>query len=272
MLATQIRKSIVGTARRHLSSASAGRRVSVSDSDVFVTSYPKSGNTWVRFLIANMLHPDGTTDFFNINQRVPDIYTLPDHKLLEIKSPRYLKSHEYFDPRYPQVLYIVRDVRSVVVSYYNHLQLIGSIAEDESIDDFVCRFLDGKVNRYGSWKENVLSWVRVRDKDDSRFMLVRYEDLKENCVAEIESIAAFLKVEKTQEELQAIADLSSFSRMKTLEKSGIDKKMLSKKHRNAKSGFVRSGGTSDWKQALSSESLDRITRDCGDLLGELGYL
>ena len=272
MLSTHLRKRIVGTARRHLSSASAGRRVSVSDSDVFVTSYPKSGNTWVRFLIANTLHPDGTTDFFNINQRVPDIYTLPDHKLLELASPRYLKSHEYFDPRYPSVLYVVRDVRSVIVSYFNHLQLIGSIPENESIDDFVGRFLSGNVNRYGSWKENVLSWIRVRECDNSRFKLIRYEDLKSDCVVELGSIATYLNLEKSQEELQTIAELSSFKRMKELEKNGIDKTMLSKKHRNVKAGFVRSGGTSDWEQALSSRSMDRIYEDCGDLLNELGYL
>jgi hypothetical protein len=272
MLVTQLKKSIVASARKHLSNASAGRRVSVSDTDVFVTSYPKSGNTWVRFLIANMLHPDGTTDFYNINQRVPDIYTMPDRKLLELGAPRYLKSHEYFDPRYPQVLYVVRDVRSVVVSYYNHLQLIGSIADDESIDDFVKRFIDGKMSRYGSWKENVLSWIRVRGQDVSRFKLVRYEDLKADCVFELESISAFLNLDKSSQQLRDIAELSSFSRMKALEQNGIDKTMLSKRYRHVEGGFVRSGGTSDWKQALSPESIDEITKDCGDLLGELGYL
>lgn len=271
MLSTSLRKRIGRTARKHLSGASAARRVSVAEGDVFITRYPKSGNTWVRFLIANMLHPDGTTDFHNINKRVPDIYTLPDHKLSDIESPRYLKSHEYFDPRYPKVLYVVRDVRSVVVSYYHHLRLVEAIPDEQSIDEFASRFLAGGVNRYGSWKENVLSWIRVRENEDNRFKLIRYEDLKSNCVSELGTICSYLQVEKTDEELSSIAALSSFDRMKALEKQGIDKKMLSKKHRTSKTGFVRSGGTTDWREALSAEAIEKIDDDCGDLLRELGY-
>ena len=271
MLTTQTKKHVARTARKHLSSSSAGRRIRVSESDVFITSYPKSGNTWVRFLVANMLHPDGSTDFYNINRRVPDIYTLPDHKLSEIESPRYLKSHEYFDPRYPKVLYVVRDVRSVAVSYFHHLKLVGSISNDTDIGEFVVDFLDGRVNQYGSWKENVLSWIRLRGKDESRFKLIRYEDLKANCVSEMATICSYFQIEKSQEELQSISGLSSFVRMQKLEKKGIDKKMLSKKHRSTKAGFVRTGSTSDWKEVLDAESILKINKDCGELLQELGY-
>jgi hypothetical protein len=270
MIPVTIKRTISRTARRHLVKSVAGRRVTVLESDVYITSYPKSGNTWVRFLIANMLHQDGSTDFYNINHRVPDIYTLTDHNLAEIPSPRYLKSHEYFDPRYPKVVYVVRDVRSVVVSLYYHLLLLGKI-ENGEMNAFVSVFLDGKVNRYGSWRENVLSWTSVRKKNPNKFMLVRYEDLKANCVGELGRVSDFLSLKKSADDLHSIVELSSFTRMKALEKQGIDKMMLGKKHRGIDSGFVRSGAVSEWNEALSEEALDMIYKDCGELLVELGY-
>ncbi len=53
--------------RRMLGLHHPGRNLLVYPDDVFIVSYPKSGNTWTRFLIANLLHPEIQTDFGNIN-------------------------------------------------------------------------------------------------------------------------------------------------------------------------------------------------------------
>mgnify|MGYP006291302983 FL=1 len=76
--------------------------------------------------------------------------------------PRILKSHEYFDPRYPMVVYMVRDVRAVLVSYY-HVQLrMHTIEPTVTLSEFAKKLLLGKADRYGTWRENVASWTRVR--------------------------------------------------------------------------------------------------------------
>ena len=49
-----------------------GRNLRVFPDDVFLVSYPKSGNTWTRFLIANLIYPEKHPDFANINVLVPD--------------------------------------------------------------------------------------------------------------------------------------------------------------------------------------------------------
>jgi hypothetical protein len=36
----------------------AGRNLTVFPDDTFIVSYPRSGNTWTRFWIANLLHPE----------------------------------------------------------------------------------------------------------------------------------------------------------------------------------------------------------------------
>ncbi len=45
-----------------------GRKLPVRPSDILLASYPKSGNTWLRFLIANLRHPDQAVGLGNLHQ------------------------------------------------------------------------------------------------------------------------------------------------------------------------------------------------------------
>src|SRR2546430_17117355 len=71
-----------------------GRNHLVFPDDVFLVSYPKSGNTWTRFLIANLVFPDRHPDFSNINQLIPDPEALAKRDLDRVARPRYIKSHQ----------------------------------------------------------------------------------------------------------------------------------------------------------------------------------
>src|SRR5262250_161756 len=108
----------------------AGRTLAVRPDDVFLVSYPRSGNTWTRFLVANLLHPHEPATFANIERMVPDIYVNSQVALLRVPHPRVLKSHEPFDPRYKKVVYIVRDPRDVAVSMYHWEIKRGRIREE----------------------------------------------------------------------------------------------------------------------------------------------
>lgn len=101
----------------------ASKWMEVRDDDIFLVSYPKSGNTWLRFLVANYFVGDQlTVDLRNIEIIVPDIYVHNIYYFEKLKGPRIIKSHELFDPRYGKTIYIVRDPRDVALSYW-HFQI-----------------------------------------------------------------------------------------------------------------------------------------------------
>jgi hypothetical protein len=258
------------TVRVLLGRAKAGRGLTVYPDDVFLTSYPKSGNTWIRFLIANLVWTDGSTDFTNLDKRVAPIYGYSDRQLLALPRPRLLKSHEYFDPRYPKVLYIVRDVRSVIVSYYCHLLRRGKVSSEETIYAFAELFLAGKLDAYGSWRDNVVSWLRLRS-DNDKFLCIRYEDLSANPTETVRKLAAFLNMEYDADRIELAIKRSSFGNMKTLAEQAGSTWRGNRGVKNPEIPFVRSGKTNEWSEKLDSNVLELIYRECGDLLSELGY-
>lgn len=254
----------------------AGRGVTVFPDDVFLTSYPRSGNTWTRFLLANLLDQKNPVTFSNIESRIPEIYFNPDRFMRALPRPRLLKSHASFEPHYPNVIYIVRDPRDVAVSYYHHNVKAGNIPDDYPMASFVPRFIAGEFDRiFGSWRDNVLSWTTLR-QGSPRFLLLRYEDMKRDPVSALSRVAAFLelcsfpKIDARPEALQRAIDLSSPERMRALEKQEAGQWVLTKGTRSDKP-FVRSATTGGWKSQLPPESLAAIESAWGDLMQNFGY-
>ncbi|MEO0769367.1 MAG: sulfotransferase domain-containing protein [Cyanobacteria bacterium J06649_4] len=255
--------------------SAARRELTVRPDDVFITSYPKSGNTWTRFLLANLLWPEGDTDFVNIEKRVPDIYKQTDRALLACDRPRYLKSHEYFDPRYPKILYIVRDPRSVLVSYYNYeMRWATCFNAKTTYYDFAKVFLDGKLGTFvfGNWQQNVSSWLGVYGQKSERLCCIKYEDLLYNGPKTLSKVVDFIGLERSQQQLEQALDRSSLERMKALEKASAQQgKQWEKSARNKDIPFVRAGKSKEWCDVLDYKTLALIEERYGRLMVQLGY-
>jgi hypothetical protein len=247
----------------------AGNNYTVFPDDTFLVSYPKSGNTWVRFLLANLIHPNETVGFSNINRLLPAPGVLSKRFLRTLPRPRILKSHEPFDVRFRKVIYLVRDPRDVAVSEYHFDLKKRYIEPDVTLEQFVQRFIAGETSSYGSWWEHAASWIGARHGNPS-FLLIRYEDLLLDSIAETAKIADFLSIQAGPERLQAAVERSSADRMRKLEKQQADQ-WTGTKNTRKEIPFVRAAKSGGWKETLPPHSVKQIEAAWAPLLNFLGY-
>ena len=278
----------------------AGRAFQVFPDDIFLVSYPKSGNTWTRFLLGNLLHTDCRITFSNVEQKVPDIYGASKGTLRRTPRPRLLKSHECFDPRYRRVVYIVRDPRDVALSAYHYDRKGRNIPDDFPIETYVSsrfmktdeyfgtwgehagswlvnsmnifhlsRLKNGFLGTPGSWGENVMSWLGARGHD-REFLLVRYEDLLGDTHREMTKISEFLGLQVSPGNISKAVELSSVENMRKLEVAQSNEWITTKPSRKD-IPFVRSAKSGQWQESLPAVSVTEIESAWGPVMQLLGY-
>jgi len=239
--------------------------------DVFLVSFPKSGNTWTRFLLGNLVSTGEPATFSNIHLLVPDPTGTSQRDLERMPRPRVIKSHECFDPRYPRVIYIVRDPRDVVVSQYHYYRKIRYIPDDLPIETFVGRFLAGETWPVGSWGQNVVTWLGTSE-GDPRFLLLRYEDMVADTYRELRKIVAFIGLKTTAELITQAVERSSITQMRRLEKAqgkDVDRMVGTSSRKDLM--FVRNGITGGWRRDLPVPMVERIEAAWGPVMQHLGY-
>ena len=250
--------------------AYAGRNLVVYPDDVFLVSYPRSGNTWTRFLIGNFIHLDGPVTFENIDSIIPDIYGNTHKQLMNTPRPRLIKSHECFDPRYKRVIYIVRDPRDVAVSMYHWGVKRRRFDESYPMEKHIERFVAGDYEfTAGSWGENVSCWLASR-LNDPNFILLRYEDMLRQPHGELARIAKFLELECTDERLNNAIERSSPERMRSLEKAQAASWSSTARTRQDRP-FVRAAKDGNWKTDLPADSVALIEAAWWPIMEMLGY-
>ena len=226
--------------------------------DIFITSYPKSGNTWLRFLLANLLkRHDEEIDFHTVHNYVPEVGKQAEI-IKTLKRPRVMKSHAPYMPEYPKVIYLIRDGRDVYVSYYFHrLKHLSSGCTFRE-------FLEDQDHYPCAWGEHVASWV-FREST-SQMLIVRYEDLVHDCANQLKRILKFIGIDRTESQLKSAVKASSFKNMRRIER---EKGRLYKK--GGPDIFMRSGKTGDWKDYFNIEEKMIFKAREGQILVNLGY-
>jgi Sulfotransferase domain len=262
-------KHLMAGVKRSLGLHKPGKSLLILPDDIFLVSFPKSGNTWTRFLLANLRFPEQPATWANIDRLIPDPTGTTKRDFDSMPRPRIIKSHECFDPRYPRVVYIVRDPRDVVVSQYHYHRKIRKIADDSPIETFVGRFMAGQTCPHGSWGQNVATWLHTSE-GDPRFLLLRYEDLVANTARELAKVVAFLKLDAGPEQIAQAVERSSADRMRKLEQAQADKNGLFKGSRNDLS-FVRAAGSGGWRKELPASMVEKMEAAWGSLMQHLGY-
>lgn len=239
--------------------------------DVMLVSYPKSGNTWVRALVAYLVGEQRTLK--EMDHLVPDIYTCRGAVLRNAYrfpcSGRLIKSHESFRPTYKRIIYVVRDPRDVCVSYYHFLGGILRTLDPEStgLDEFANRFVAGDVDDYGTWGEHAGSWLTAERAD---FLTIRYEDLLAGAEQCLVRICDFLGLECDESAISNAVENCSIARLRSKEASERTVWHPIRKA-DASAAFFREGGSSA-RNNLDQASVDRICDAWRQQMEAFGYL
>uniref|UniRef100_A0ACB8GC89 Uncharacterized protein n=2 Tax=Sphaerodactylus townsendi TaxID=933632 RepID=A0ACB8GC89_9SAUR len=241
----------------------------IRDSDVFLVTYPKSGTIWTQnilSLIHHEGHRDGTEDT-DLIDRVPWLeYNIHDMDYISRPSPRLFASHlpYYLVPnglrnRRAKVIYVSRNPKDVLVSYYHFSKMSVMLETTEKFDDFMERFLAGEVLA-SFWLDHVEGWYA--HKDDFNILFLTYEEMKKDLRNSVLKICSFLGKKLTEKELQTVVDMATFDKMRLDPRSNYENVPADLLDHD-KGRFLRKGTIGDWKNIMTiaqSERFDSVFR------------
>jgi hypothetical protein len=228
--------------------------------DVFIVGFPKSGNTWLQTLTAALVFgidvercPDSV-----VADLVPDIYDRPHYR--RYLDAAYFKSHELPSPRHRRVVYVIRDGRDVMVSYWHFLQAMGTNCPNlraliES-PDHCCEV---------RWQQHVEGWLANPYRCE--MLVLRYEELRAQPAVHARRLADFLGVMIADAALDRAVFQCSFEQMKRREaRLGWDNKKWP-----ADKAFVRRGKVGSHRDEMDAATRLLFDDQAGNLLRSLGY-
>jgi hypothetical protein len=244
-----------------------GNSLRIYPDDTFLVSYPRSGNTWMRFVLGSIINKTDVT-FDNMERLFPDIYQNTHRQLKKIPRPRYIKSHESYDNRYPRVIYLVRDPRDVAISFYFYHKKLNKY--EDSFQNFLSLFFRPKALQKLRWDDHLESWRKNASNVKDGIYFVKYEDLLINTVENISTILNFLKFTAEKQEIESSISRNTFKNMQKKEVYFSDNNALFR-DTDKEMRFVRSGQKQQWRNFMSDDQVNLFYREFGNLMDIYGY-
>ena len=278
---------------------------------IWLASYPKSGNTWMRSIISALLYSDDGDFNFNLLRKIDQFpekkyfrYFIKNYgdfneikknwivaqdkinldgkiKLFKTHQGKYTVEGNSFtnNDNTLATIYIVRDPRNLVQSISNHYT--------KSLEDS-CEFLlaskiigngknyedkqGGLYTLLGKWNEHYRSWTTNKNN----LLLIKYEDLIKNPKAQLERTIDFLKkyltFETDENKINKILETTSFNNLKKLEKEGQFNENTQNKKDGGKVNFFHLGPKNLWHKNLNEKIVSKIEKNFFNEMKELGYL
>ena len=269
-----------------------------------MASYPKSGNTWLRAIIANLYNFDKEFNLKtlksipllsikkNFDEFENKIYSdnnilhfdwvsqniIECQKILNNKSNHLniFKTHSVRHKKFTNetvnagFIYIVRDPRDIVVSFKN----FSGKKFDETINELLFQKklminTNGAMELLSTWDLHVQSWLNYNTVPR---LIIKYEDLKSNTKEIVLNIKDFLNkiyklnIDLSDNQIDKIIENTNFNNLRKLENQyGFDEATKFSK-------FFRSGNSNQWKDVLSKKQLQLIENNLQTLMKYFNYI
>jgi hypothetical protein len=269
---------------------------------IWLASYPKSGNTWLRAFLHNYLrNPKESYDVnkmsdFSLGDSTGFLYqkflrkpvkemTGEEIALLRPKVQElltralpdnvFIKTHNALLDHYDQpmihmeytagAVYVVRNPLDMVISHADHY---GHTIDEtiHIISEGEAVVVSGEENVYeihGSWSRHVESWT---GRPHRALHLMRYEDMLARPAETFGGLVQFLHLPEEKERLRRSIELSSFDSLRKMEEEkGFIERSKSQKR------FFRQGKAGGWRDVLSRAQVEAIVAAHEPQMRRFGY-
>ncbi len=240
------------------------RHRGLDESDVFLASYPRSGNTWTRFLLTEVLAKESAS-FDNINFVIPEMGIQARATLQLPSGGRLIKTHEPYRKEYKRAVYLIRDFRDVMLSQYAREKELGLY--QIGMDEYVAAYLEGRLSGFGAWQEHLPSWLDSPLARSGNMLIIKFEEMRKNPEPAIAKIVDFLGVPVNLERIREAIANNSVERMQAKEKAS--KTLVKSKGEEGR--FVRKGAVAGWREKFTEQQLRLVDQQAGAVLQRLGY-
>ena len=233
----------------------SGQRYRAAPGDVFVTSYPKCGTTWVQYIVY-LLENDGRP--LAAGKRLDDVFPhleeVGEAAVRALPQPRLVKTHLPFS-RTPwsaqaKYIYVARNPFDCAVSFYHHTRGFERHYDfaEGSWDTFFECFVRGEVD-FGDYFDHLLSWWPRRSEPNVLFLT--YERMLEASASAVQAMGEFVagraaEVVRDAQRLEAVVRASDFEHMRR------DQGRWSSARPADMPAFVRKGVAGDWRSHFSA--------------------
>lgn len=265
---------------------------------IWIASFPKSGNTWIRLLLAHYFLPkeasidinsiykfttsDMRQDFFEKAHK-SKIENLDLQQWLELRQKvipliarskpnhHFVKTHSaltavhgvpLIPPLYTAAsVYLLRNPFDVALSYARHLSLdIDTTIDRMTSPNNINGSTIGIREIIGRWDTHVQTWMGA---EGLQLKLIRYEDLLSDAEREVSTLLTFLGVPVDHGKLRRAVRKASFE---TLRKQ--EEQFGFRERPKGMEKFFVSGKSGRWKDDLTSGQIDRIATEFESILKE----
>jgi hypothetical protein len=242
------------------------RHRGLRDSDAFLASYPRSGSTWLRFLLYEALTLV-SAEFGSMKQAVPSVGKQDGARPVLPGGGRVVQTHERYLDRERRVVYVVRDPRSVVVSEYSWQRRLG--IEGRPFEAFFDDFLRGRSNPWGGWDQHVRFWLGGPCARAGKLHLVHFEDMRADTEAVFSAALGFLGSPADASVVHRAVENNSLQRMREKEDAARARGWRSRARSDLR--FVNTGSVGGWRNALSEDQARALEERFAAELGLAGY-